>query len=43
MLLLLTIVNSLAFAGYCYLAWFLTSPYFIEAYYKYITGVKIEK
>jgi hypothetical protein len=43
MLLLLTVVNSLAFAGYCYVIWFLTSPHFIEAFYRNITGVKIEK
>lgn len=36
MLALLTIVNFLAFAGYCYVAWFLTSPQFIEAFYKNI-------
>jgi hypothetical protein len=38
MLVLLTIANSLAFAGYCYLAWYLTSPHFIEAFYVNITG-----
>lgn len=40
MLLLLTVVNSLAFAGYLYVAWFITSPHFIEAFYKNITGEK---
>lgn len=43
MLLLLTVVNSLAFAGYCYVAWFITSPHFIEAFYIEITGVKYEQ
>lgn len=43
MLLLLTVVNSLAFAGYCYIVWFLTSPHFIEALYVDITGEKYDK
>lgn len=40
MLILLTFVNSLAFIGYCYIVWFLTSPHFIEAFYVNITGEK---
>lgn len=40
MLALLTIVNCLAFVGYCYVVWFLTSPHFIEAFYEDITGEK---
>lgn len=43
MLALLMIVNSLAFAGYCYMVWFLTSPHFIEAFYRDITGVEYDR
>lgn len=43
MLALLTIVNSLAFAGCCYVAWFITSPHFIEEFYRDITGVEYDR
>lgn len=43
MLALLTIVNCLAFAGYCYVVWYLTSPYFIKAFYENITGEEYVK
>lgn len=32
--------NSLAFASYIYICWFITSDTFIETLYQDITGVK---
>lgn len=43
MIILLMVINSLAFAGYCYIVWFLTSPHFIEALYVDITGEKYDR
>lgn len=38
MLAISLILNSLAFAGYVFICWFITSPHFIEAIYRDITG-----